>query len=396
MRIIKDMSINIVSSALPILILQFLIFPQISLDIGKDNFGEMVVIITLFTIVGFPIGNSLNNIKLLEAKNTTINKENDFGQILILGAIFSSFLLVIINLFFIKFNLVLILIITILLLLMEFLTVEYRIKLNFKGIFFTNVFLVIGYLVGLYLFRLDTHWEYIYILGYLFAVVFIFTTSNAQVNFSNLYKKSDLFKSRLKSYSILYGSNLLRNIVNHADKIIIYPLLGPIATGIYYIASILGKVINMIVTPLNTVLLSYLVKHERLRISVLNKILFYATIFGVLMYFILIYIMKKILIFIYPSYYTDVVPLLMYTIITAVITSLITLITSFNLKFNNIVYQIWISIFNLVTYFVLVPILAYFYLLKGYVIGILILKILNFTLSLILLYGAVLKSQNDK
>src|SRR5699024_655563 len=60
-----DILLNIIAVMLPISILQFISLQYIGKVLGSETNGEIVFIISVFTFISFPIGNVLNNVRLL-------------------------------------------------------------------------------------------------------------------------------------------------------------------------------------------------------------------------------------------------------------------------------------------------------------------------------------------
>ncbi|MFA6707928.1 MAG: hypothetical protein WCR91_08515, partial [Sphaerochaetaceae bacterium] len=64
-KIIKDVLLNIVATALPIIILQLIIQPIVAKRVGSESYGLMLTLIGVIQIGVGIFGNSLNNIRLL-------------------------------------------------------------------------------------------------------------------------------------------------------------------------------------------------------------------------------------------------------------------------------------------------------------------------------------------
>ena len=64
-KIVFDMFLNIVATAIPTFVLQLIILPLISGKMESQNYGLLVTILALLKIVPSTMGNVLNNIRLL-------------------------------------------------------------------------------------------------------------------------------------------------------------------------------------------------------------------------------------------------------------------------------------------------------------------------------------------
>lgn len=80
-KFLVDSLLNIISAALPLLILQLVSYPLIAKALGGEEYGLIITLISVFTVVSFPLGNVLNNIRLLKDNEY---KEKTKKEILIL------------------------------------------------------------------------------------------------------------------------------------------------------------------------------------------------------------------------------------------------------------------------------------------------------------------------
>lgn len=84
-KIVLDMILNIVATAIPTIVLQLLILPALAWDMPDEKYGLLVTILAFLNVVPSTMGNVLNNIRLLY-NNKYIEKkyEGDFNIILLL------------------------------------------------------------------------------------------------------------------------------------------------------------------------------------------------------------------------------------------------------------------------------------------------------------------------
>src|SRR5690625_3190737 len=338
----KDVALNIIAVMLPIAVLQFISLPYIGNLIGAESYGEIVFLISVFTLISFPFGNVLNNVRLL-ANEKYEEKEitGDFNFLILCSIIIGSITFLIYstqNNFIDIIDTFLIIIIIILTITKEYFIVSFRLILNFKNIVLNNVFLAIGYLVGTFVFTLVNYWEFIYIIGLIFSNIFIYRRSKLV---KEGFKKTVFFKDTLKDSFYLYSAGLVKNLVTHADKLLLFPLLGPHNVAVYYSSSIIGKMISMFVNPANTVVLSYLVKtRKKVRMA---YYLIIAFILGFIFYLLILLIGPLFLKVLYNSWYLESVKLYKYTAATSIISVIAGLFQPFNMRFNNLKWQLYIN-----------------------------------------------------
>ena len=65
-------------------------------------------------------------------------------------------------------------------------------------------------------------------------------------------------KNILKDYLNFSFINIVINILNYLDRFILLPIIGPVLVNVYFIASTASKMIGLVTTPINNVILSYL------------------------------------------------------------------------------------------------------------------------------------------
>ncbi|MEI4768788.1 hypothetical protein WAX74_03825 [Psychrobacillus sp. FJAT-51614] len=383
-KFLVDSLLNIISAALPLLVLQLISYPLIARVLGGEEYGMIITLISVFTVVSFPLGNVLNNIRLLKDKEyKEANEEGDFNP-LILGSSFISIVLIITVSLYVDssldiLDLILLSLITVGSLWKEYLVVTFRLVLNYRGILLNNLFMSLGYIVGSFIFLYFESWQLIYFIGLLFSLVYIVRHTSLH---KERYKFSSLFKDTASKGMLLYIANLLKNILSYADKLILLPLLGPVSVAIYYSSTILGKIISMMINPVNSVILSYLVKVESISLKKVIKMFSISSLLGLFGYVATILISPYFLEFFYKDWAEQSLELVYITTATAIIGVLSTVLQPFNIRFNKISWQIYMSGLHLIVY---VASSFYFFKiggLKGFTFGVLIAAVFKLIMQL--------------
>jgi len=383
-KFLIDSLLNIISAALPLLILQLISYPLIARVVGGEEYGLIITLISVITVVSFPLGNVLNNIRLLrDEEYKEANEEGDFNPLL-LGSSFVSILLIIYISFYIDSSLeildfILLSLITVASLWKEYLIVTFRLVLNYKGILLNNIFMSLGYLIGSGIFLYLGNWQIIYFTGLLFSLIYILRHTSLH---KEKFRFSNLFKITASKGLALYIANLLKNVLSYADKLILLPLLGPVTVAIYYSSTILGKIISMMINPVNSVILSYLVKVDNISLKNVIKMFSVSTIIGVFGYILTVWISPYFLGFFYKDWAEESLELVYITTATAIVGVLSTVLQPFNLRFNKISWQIYLSGIHLVAY---VALCFYFFQiagLKGFTFGVLMSTVFKLIMQL--------------
>lgn len=354
MKLITDFIINIFSTIFPIAILQFFILPKLSKTMGIDEFGLILTILSLFSLVSESLGNVLNNVRLLENEKYKNEKiDENFNLILLLISIF-NIIFIVIGLYIYDGNLnnlKYVIIISVLILSRAYFIVLFRLELNYKKIFYNNIFLGVGYVIGYLLFLKFKNWTIIYIIGNLLPLIHI-------VFFSSIVKRIAivpfLLKNILKKFSILYIADLLKTFINYADKLLLYPLMGADIVAYYYAATIVGKIFASCISPITSVVLSYLVKISY--ISRKQKILILQLLFciGGISFFILLKVGDIVILILYQEWRRIIFSILPLVTLGIILNSIGGVLQAFILRFKGEKYQIFINSLNLIIYILLI------------------------------------------
>lgn len=370
-KVIFDMCINIVAAALPIAMLQLIIYPQVAKNLGGDDYGLMLTIYSIWIMVTNSLGNVLNNIKLLRyPQYQELGEDGDVALLLRQWlAAGTAIVFVVINLYFGNFTLlhgILGSIVGALIFLKAYLEVGFRIKLNFGYILINNALLSIGYLIGFFVFRKTGIWEFIFLIGYLLSCVF------CEIKTRLLKEKAvrtSIFQEVSKdSYSLVIAA-VINNLINYADKLVLYPLMGGTAVSIYYTATILGKITGMMTGPINSVILSYISRWDKSKAKVFSKILMIGAVIVAVGYGCTLLLARPVINLLFPQWIDEVMEIIPLTTVTIMLTVLASFLQPFVMKYCKMQWQIGISAIGSGSYFLCALILWGLMELKGFCIG---------------------------
>ena len=182
-------------------------------------------------------------------------------------------------------------------------------------------------------------------------------------------------------------SGIFNSLLNYADRIIIYPMIGGEAVTIYYIATLFGKIIGMVVGPMNSVVLSYIAKIDKLSQKFLSYVLGITAFAGVIGYVICMSLGKFGIKILYTDYYEEVVRYLPITTVTAMFMMAISVVFPFVIKCCSMKWQVIIDAISFVCYVVIGIVLYDVYGLMGFCIGVMIAFLTKFLMMLYLLFN---------
>lgn len=373
----KDYILSILSSAMPIIILQLILLPIYSHKASQEQLGKFIIIMAIVNITAVIFGNSLNNIRLTN-KEINISEEhfNCFLILLVILQFFVNFIFSYLkNLDYI--NILLISIWSVLLLLKSYYLVYFRIKLDFYNYLLSSIIYVIFIGIGsvIYLFSYMNIY-FLLVLSELFSLIFIMIKNKNNIY---IYRWSILPIDKIKDFSELTFSNLLSNIMNYSDRIFIDIILGSIFTPYFFIATTIGKLSNLLIAPINNVLLSYTVSDNTLKkdsneFKKIVGIIFTVSVLNIFVYFISLEFIKLF----YSKYLNDVrnyIFLGNYALMLLSASSIpqLTLIASNRFKEN-----LFINLYTIIFMLILGIPLTYFLKITGFIWALFIVSIFKY------------------
>ncbi len=353
---------SFLSTVIPIAILQLIIYPITSRMFDSDTYGLMLTFYSLFMLISNSGGAVLSNLRLLyDKKYQEENIKGDFNVLLKDYLVINLIIMCAVAFLYWRNIGVLDMIITlatsILILLTAYLNVELRIHLDYQRIVINSLILSAGYLISLGLLIFVKRWELIYFIPNLISLIYLLkTTTYIREPLQKTYNFNKLFRKG----NILIVSVILASSMSYVDKMIIYPLLGGHLVSIYYTASLLGKIISMVITPMSNVILSYIAHIDNMSRKQFNRVLGGGIIICLLGYIICVVITRPVLGILFPQWVDEVMKYIPWTTLIAVLGALGGLLHPFvlkyaDLKWQNIIYGISLVIYLLASVLLVKP-----------------------------------------
>lgn len=238
-------------------------------------------------------------------------------------------------------------------------------NLKYLNIIYLDLFIVTGYLLGLFLHKIVPFWIIVLIIGEILGLLYLST--NKLIEF-----EKPVIGTRFKKISIEYLYVVLSSSIstglNYLDRFLIPLLINLQALSIYYAAQIIPKILMLIINPLLNVVLSYMTNSDdlsvnKLNIFKLNGILF---VFMIPLYFTINFITPFAVNILYPNLSVltlPIVPLASAIVIFQILANVNTtiLLTNLNMSVQVIVQNIF-----LIIYLTISIVLSYIYGLEGF------------------------------
>lgn len=245
------------------IVIQLVIYPDFERRMGAESYGVALSVISLIAITAGTCGYAASCARLLGVKKGWTNS-GDYNLILLCMGLLGS-MIGIAYLFYFGIatpaSIGLFVLLNFTTMLRFYSEVEFRISTNFFRYMIYYILISVGYVAGLFLFHLSAQWMLALILGETLAILYVIFCGT--IYRPPFFKKSAHLFPIISSTAFLFLSVLIDNITLHADRILLLAITGDgAAVSTYYIASLVGKIVAMLTSPINAIVLSYLVRYD--------------------------------------------------------------------------------------------------------------------------------------
>lgn len=261
---IKDLSMSITAIAVMNIVIQFVMYPFLERGLGKESYGVTLSILSVVAIIAGTLGTSANYSRMVTSTHENIHYTNGDYNIILLSL---SAVCGLGGIFYLKYLGLATPIMSILFVVLIILTsfryysdVEFKMNGNFFRYMMFYISISAGYILGMLVYRITGLWMLAFSIGELASIVFVIFSGTT-------YRKDVLRPSKdfipvCQSMGFLLLSTLIENLTLNADRLILMVFAGGGAVTVYYVASLLGKVIAMLSTPINSLIISNLLKYK--------------------------------------------------------------------------------------------------------------------------------------
>ena len=241
-------------------VLQLIITPLLNRYMGAKQLGELLYITGLVAIICPSVGQALNTSRLVVRRSHEVTN-GDYDWILLLFGVLGSGVALFMSRDSISGIPVGIGVFALFLLTVfrYYGDVEYRLNLNYQRYFIYYLLIGIGYLAGFVIYRITDQWLWIYLVGEVAALCYVAVTGSV---FHKFFQRSGHFFVALERGFFLTLSYLITNTTMNMDRLVIKQILGNEQVTIYYVVSLIGKTLVLLIAPINTIVISYLTKRK--------------------------------------------------------------------------------------------------------------------------------------
>lgn len=262
-KILSDSIWSVAGLVLMNVALQFAVYPFWERRAGEAALGNILYLISLMNIFAVSMGVSVNYARLKESEKGK-SANTPYLCVLLVATVLAAVIGLGITFFCgVEFSLIeRVLFCGVMCATMwrYYADVEYKLSLNYKSYFVYYSLIAVGYGIGIGLFYVTGLWPLTLLCGELFGLAFVLV--RGQVFRFDGQTDSQTMSGILKIVLILLGSEMLSTLIFNADRIVLKAVIDEVAVTEYYLASLLGKTIALLTTPLTGVIIGYLSKYK--------------------------------------------------------------------------------------------------------------------------------------
>lgn len=379
-------------------IAQLVIYPFIRNMFGVDGYGRILSMLGIINIVAVSFGAALNNVRLVaKAKRKECgNRPYNLSLfiIVILAIPLSLAVFFALKEPLLPVPLFLYWLLMCMTIVRYYSEVEYRLHTDYKGLLLYYLIISGGYLLGLLLVKLTGYWMLSLLVGETAGFLLVFFKGS-------IFKKSikinlDSVKQLWKSAGYLISAQLLINIIFNSDRIILQAFCESSTVTIYYIASAVGKMVSLITSSFNSVIIGHLAKKKgSIGIYIFKKISLFSCIgSAIAIIFCCIGSVVYTKLF-FPADYDKVSPFFVIANAAQIFYFVSGIFTTILLRYAAEKAQTKINIIYAVFFCMVTIPITYFYGIWGYAIGVLFSNLFRFGLAAIMCYKNLKKFEKD-
>jgi O-antigen/teichoic acid export membrane protein len=245
-------------------VIQFAVYPFFNSEMGAAAFGIVLSLHSILIIIAGACGTAANNSRMVtQLKFTPSNGDYNFilfflgvASMVVGGIYFTVAATAAITPAAVSLYAGLMFF----MLLRYYGDVEFRLRIDFKRYFIYYSLISAGYCLGLYIYHLTRQWVLALIVGEALAIGYIIWKGN--IFTPPVWGRTQHTSAVWKSISFLLAANLISLLIVNADRILLLFFKSGEAVTVYYVASLLGKLVALLTGPLSGVMLSYLVRYD--------------------------------------------------------------------------------------------------------------------------------------
>lgn len=244
--------------------LQIIVYPFLTRQMGAEEFGNVLALISVISIMGSTFGTGANFSRILICRQGSRPK-GDYNRFLLwISLCFFPLSFFLVHEFdSTNFTLVYCLsfwLLTSVSMLRYYGDVNFRIHVQFKKYFIYYMCITAGYLMGVLTYPLFRSWIMIVLLGEAMCLIYVLV-GDTLFDKPRLARSDHSFRN-FRSFMVLSLSNLIASLILNADRLLIAEFVGSQEVTVFFAATLIGKVIATLTLPLEGVLMGHFSRYK--------------------------------------------------------------------------------------------------------------------------------------
>lgn len=274
-RLLSDSAWSIAGLVLMNVTAQFAVYPIWNREMGNELYGRILYLIAGMNIIAISMGVACNYARMkASAEGKTENRP--YSRILLVTTCAMIPWCVLVALFAGEEGLNLpetglLILLGTATMWRYYADVEYRLSLNYKAFFGYYLTISVGYGIGIGLFLWLKLWPLALLPGELAGVFLVYRRGSVLKKVPEENPEQD--RAVTAMVTTLFATEVISNLILNGDRVLLNLLVNATAVTIYYQASLMGKTMALVTTPLNSVLIGYLSRFKGgLTKAIMNKV----------------------------------------------------------------------------------------------------------------------------
>ena len=274
-KLLTDSVWSIAGLLLMNVVAQFLVYPIWNSHLGEDRYGTVLYLLSVMNIVAVSMGISCNYTRMRSSTDGE-TRNTPYLVVMLAASALSVPLVQLLRLIgLIELPTGESLLYTLLMALTMwryYADVQYRLHLNYRGYFLYYLTISAGYGVGILLFASTGLWPLALLPGEAAGLLLVLLRGRV-LRFDGRQSWAEMSPT-VKLILILLGSEMLSALIFNGDRVLLNLTVSGAAVTAYYLASLLGKTVSLISTPLNSVVIGHLARYQgRLTLRLMHLVL---------------------------------------------------------------------------------------------------------------------------
>ncbi len=271
-RFFSDIIWSVCGLVLMNVVAQFIVYPSWNARLGSETYGNIVYLLAIMNTISVAVGSGINYARMRNSAEGETKNQPYLVLVMCGTGLTFPILLLLRCLGYLQLSgteFILFYLLTVATMWRYYADIEYRLYINYKGYFCYYASIGIGYLFGIQLFRQTGLWPLALLPGE--AAGLLLVLWKGSIFRCDTQKTRYEWKQSVSLALILVGSNLVSQLIFNGDRILLRILAGANAVTTYYIASLFGKTMALLTTPLNGVLIGHISRYNgKLTFNIMN------------------------------------------------------------------------------------------------------------------------------